>query len=270
MNPDTQASISHAGEGPDSVRAGRALAQATVDRLLAVNRDFYAAVSRDFDLTRSSIAPGMREALNRLYPDDATSPNRRRVLDAGCGNGRFAWALDARAISADYLGIDADAGLLALARAQSDTLKTVRSSFRQHDLMDTPWTELGRFNLVACLAVLHHMPGRALRVSLMRSLASVLAPGGRLLISTWQFLDDERLRSRVQPWEAIGLSASDVEPGDALLPWDQGVHALRYAHHIDVREVTDLAAAASLTIADVFPADGKSGRLNLYTILAHA
>jgi 2-polyprenyl-3-methyl-5-hydroxy-6-metoxy-1,4-benzoquinol methylase len=247
----------------------RTLAPETVERLLAVNRDFYAAVNVPFDATRSNIAPGMSLAVQRLFPEVAHSAAPLRVLDAGCGNGRFGWALEKSTIATDYLGIDDDAGLLQRAVEQSASLVSVQARFQRVNLAEADLSTFGEFDLVVCLAVLHHFPGRQLRGALLQRLASALAADGRLLISTWQFLDDPRLRERTQPWEAVGLSTKDVEPGDALLPWDQGTHALRYAHHIDEEEVADLASGAQLKVIDLFYADGKSGRLNLYAILAH-
>jgi len=269
MTPNARASIPHTGEVSSLNPVRNALAPETVERLLAVNRDFYAAVHVPFDATRSNIAAGMVEALRQLYPADRALPGHLQVLDAGCGNGRFAWALEKYGLNADYLGIDDDEGLLQRAVEQGGDLVTVQTRFQRVNLALDALSSLGRFDLVACLAVLHHFPGREMRLALLQKLAQLLVPDGRLLISTWQFLDDPRLRERIQPWECIGLSAEDIEAGDALLPWDQGVHALRYAHHIDENEVATLAFAAGLSVVGSFYADGKSGRLNLYAILAH-
>lgn len=286
MSPNAQASISQAGGSPSPSSGEGDLAQATVERLLAVNRDFYASVNLPFDATRSHVAQGMREAVARLYPnaeraaqtaresaaamaaDVPVAATRLRVLDAGCGNGRFAWALAERDIAFSYLGIDDDEGLLARARLQINAAPGAQAEFLRINLASDDLALLGKFDLVALLAVLHHFPGKALREALLRKLANALAPGGRLLLSTWQFLDDPRLSARLQPWEAVGLTAQDVAPGDALLPWDQGTHALRYAHHLDAAEVATLAARAGLQVVDAFHADGKSGRLNYYAILA--
>lgn len=270
---------------------------ATVQRLLQVNRDFYAAISAPFHQTRGSIAEGMVRALNELYPnkDEGREPRAKgqgeetlvldsetasphgpwplalRVLDAGCGNGRFARALAEYLPSLDYVGLDANADLLANAQWQIEDLPNVRGTFLEADLTaDLPSLPFEKFDLVASLAVLHHMPGRALRQRIVDRLAEVTRSDGRLLLSTWQFLDSERLAARQQPWADVGLSDADVEPGDALLPWDQGVHALRYVHLIDEAEIADLAARAGMKVIHTFRADGKTGNLSLYAILRHA
>lgn len=262
---------------------------ATVQQLLDLNRDFYAAISPHFDQTRGSIAEGMVQALDFLYPkeDRAKSqgpseeagsssgpwpstlgPALLRVLDAGCGNGRFARALAEAGIAVDYVGLDADAGLLESARRHHCNLPGVDATFLTADLAgEFPPLPFDKFDLVVSLAVLHHMPGRALRQTVVNRLARALADDGALLLSTWQFMESERLAARVQPWESIGLTAADVEPGDALLPWDQGVHALRYVHLIDEAEINELAAGAGLQVIHTFRADGKSGNLSLYAIL---
>ncbi len=250
---------------------------AVQQRLLTLIRDFYATVAADFDTTRLCVPAGMIQSLAAAPALPPHAP--LRVLDAGCGNARLLQAL-ARAFAPKqpivYWGVESDPTLLARAQAACAAFDRGAAQALPGDILDA---HLGlspaaasalpaHFDVVTCYAVLHHMPGAALRAEVLRTLARYLASQGRLLLSTWQFEHSARLRSRMAPWESIGLCAADVEPGDALLPWDQGVHALRYAHNIGIEELTGLATEAGLIIESTFFADGHEGNLNLYAALA--
>jgi 2-polyprenyl-3-methyl-5-hydroxy-6-metoxy-1,4-benzoquinol methylase len=239
-------------------------------QLLELNRSFYQTVGAEFDRTRQGLPIGMVELAARLGKH--TAPEPRSVLDVGCGNGRFARALAQAGISCVYTGLDADARLLGLAGEQTAELLDPASEFHLVDLAAPDWAsqvnQRAPFAAVVCLAVLHHFPGHALRQRLVNDMARLLAPSGIVALSTWQFLAADRFVDKLVPWEAIGLTAADVEPGDALLPWNQGAPAIRYVHQLDLAEVEDLASAAHLRVVDSFRADGKEGNLNLYVLLS--
>jgi 2-polyprenyl-3-methyl-5-hydroxy-6-metoxy-1,4-benzoquinol methylase len=168
--------------------------------------------------------------------------------------------------------VDANAQLLGLAQAHTAALRWVQARFVQADLAQADWSAMlpkprGGFDFVTCLATLHHLPGYDLRRAVMQQLAALVTPGGLVAISTWQFLTTPRFAAKQVAWAAVGLSADSVEPGDALLPWQQGAYAVRYVHQIDLDEVMALAAAAGLTLEATYQADGKEGNLNLYALL---
>jgi 2-polyprenyl-3-methyl-5-hydroxy-6-metoxy-1,4-benzoquinol methylase len=239
-----------------------------VRQLLALNRDFYAAAGAAFDATRQEIPPGMLRAVAHAPVGRADAP--LRVLDAGCGNGRLVHALASLGRPVDYLGVDGDGGLLDAA-ARRAAPSGVRRRLLRADLATPGWEAVlpqRTFDFILCLATLHHLPGRALRSRVLGELAQLLGSQGRLVVSAWQFADSPRLVARTLPWSTIGLSEEDVEPGDALLPWDAGVHAVRYVHLIDEAELDDLATDAGLVCLESWRADGRSCDLTLYALLA--
>ena len=101
---------------------------------------------------------------------------------------------------------------------------------------------------------------------MLRQARQLLAPGGVLIVSYWQFLDEARWQERVLSWETVGLTARDVEAGDALLDWRRDGPGLRYVHHVTPAEASDLARAAGLQVSESYYADGQSKRLNLFQI----
>ncbi len=226
-----------------------------IQRLHALNREFYDAFAGAFARSRGDTEPGLGPLLQSLSPGD-------RLLDLGCGQGRVAHLIPE---GVSYMGLDFSAEMIALARAEADRPRT---RFLVADLLTEPWPELeGPFDWILLRAVLHHIPGFKERARLLKNAKRHLLPEGRVMIANWQFLELSRLRKRLLPWEIIGLRAEDVEPGDYLLDWKREGYGLRYVHLVDEEETQRLAAEAGLEIIDLYRADGYNNRLTLYAIL---
>ncbi len=239
-------------------------------KLLELNRTFYTLIASEFDQTRAGLPVGW-DQLIPWVPTVANPPGKG--LDVGCGNGRFARFLERIGYASDYLGMDGEAALLELAAEHTHDLPCIRADFAQADLASPGWADGASahapFDLIVSMAVLHHLPGQELRQQVVGEMADLLAPDGVLILSNWQFLTSPRLAGKQIDWATIGVLPDEVEPGDALLPWQQGVQAVRYVHQLDEAEVNALASAASLDVCAHFYADGKNGRLNLYSVCKH-
>lgn len=230
----------------------------TAQRLTALNREFYQTFARAFSATRQRLQPGVRRLLDDIQPT-------ARVLDLGCGNGELGQALLARGHTGGSLGLDFSPGLLQAASAEA----APALEFRPADLTQPGW-EAGLpaagFERITLFAVLHHLPGRALRLGLLRPACRLLAPGGRLYLSNWQFLNSPRLRQRIQPWSPAGFDERLLDPGDYLLDWRSQGQGLRYVHHFSPAELEELAAAAGFRIVNMYYSDGAEGNLGLYQV----
>lgn len=95
-----------------------------------------------------------------------------RALDVGCGSGGLARLLATRATSVH--GIDSDQRIIGRARESTDTGLPV--TFAVADALT--YDEGGRYDVITCVAVLHHLPLTETLVRFRRQ----LAPGGTLVI----------------------------------------------------------------------------------------
>ena len=232
----------------------------TVKHLITLNHQFYVTFADSFSSTRQRLQPGVQNVLNRI-------PTTANLLDLGCGNGTLAMELAERGFQGKYTGLDFSPQLLETARQNVPPGSAF--AFLQADLSSAAWdTNFAQnsFDYILAFAILHHIPGRLNRQQLLVSIRRRLSGGGLLVHSNWQFLNSERLRSRIQPWERAGIRAEDVEPGDYLLDWRHGGVGLRYVHHFTRPELDQLAEETGFSVLESFLSDGEGGNLGIYQI----
>ncbi len=227
----------------------------TVEALLAVNRRFYRERAAEFSRSRERPWSGWGEILSRA---GALLPEHPRVLDVGCGNGRFARFLAERlGRTFDYCGIDESPLGLAEARRRLPGLVFVERDFLQEPLPE------GEFDLVALFGVLHHVPGRENRLRLLMRLSALLAQGGLLAFSLWRFDRYERFQEKIVPWDefssrsGVEVERADLEPGDHVLTWGGDRPAYRFCHAMSDDEERELVAALPLDLVVKFDAGAE-------------
>jgi SAM-dependent methyltransferase len=109
-----------------------------------------------------------------------------RVLDAGCGMGR--WLHFARQEGAEIVGMDVSAAIDVAAARDGDG-----ADFVQADLRFPPFAPES-FDLIYSLGVVHHLEDPLAGV---RALARLVRPGGELRLYVYRSLDEEPLWRRL-------------------------------------------------------------------------
>jgi tRNA (uracil-5-)-methyltransferase TRM9 len=237
----------------------------TRDALESLNREFYEKHAASFSATRDHAWPGWKRIASRL----GSTPCR--LLDAGCGNGRFARFLaDAGLGKIDYTGVDSSAALLGLAGERLGDWTTRSVRLVELDLLAAP-PPAREYDAIVLFGVLHHVPGFARRLELLSRLGSHLATGGFLAATLWRFGADARAAGNTVAFAAhpVRVDLAELEAGDRLLRWRGEEGVVRYCHFVDdeeVRRLLDGTRAAGLRVVDHFRSDGRSGDLNEYLV----
>jgi SAM-dependent methyltransferase len=248
-----------------------------IRQLLDLNASFYQTFASEFAATRQRIQPGVLRAVENYVFNPASDRLPGKILDLGCGNGELAAHLIRAGFKGEYLGLDFSQQLLDFARqAVQESLGESKAStinFRVANLAEPDldlYLASASFDRIFAFAALHHLPGRENRLGLLQQVRAHLQPGGFFIHSEWQFRRSPRWLKRILPWEQVGLTDREVEPGDTLLDWratgDKGIPGLRYVHYFTEEELFEDARNSGFRILDTYFSDGKEGDLGLYQI----
>ena len=245
----------------DYTRYNRRMDSAIASRLIELNREFYTRFGDSFSATRHRIQPGVRRVLEMLHGDES-------ILDLGCGNGELARELTARGHRGSYLGVDFSLPLLREAESQPAgfSAKFLEADLTKVSVNSDQLSVTDHWSLITAFAVLHHIPSRELRLNILQTIRRLLQPDGLFIHSNWQFLNSDKLKARIQPWEGAAVSGLEVDAGDYLLDWRSGGEGLRYVHHFDEDELRELAETSGFKVIDTFYSDGETGNLGLYQV----
>lgn len=147
-------------ERPAAMRADRAAWTFDAPRLQRM-------LANEADMSFKRRAEAVYDFL-RIGPDD-------RVLDMGCGRGFYLKFTRELYPAADVIGVELDRPLLTTARRQVPAARVVNGNVYALPFAD------GAFTRIAFTEVIEHIPDDR---AALRELGRVLAPGGRLAITT--------------------------------------------------------------------------------------
>ena len=137
------------------------------DKILIKTYNDYNAIAEKFSRARKNIWP----EFNFLFEG---VKEKERVLDLGCGNGRFYEKLR----NTDYTGIDSSQKLIEIAKKNYPNV-----DFKVASAFDIPFKN-EEFDRIYCLAVLHHIPQKY-HSRFLEETKRVLKNGGFLILTVW-------------------------------------------------------------------------------------
>jgi 2-polyprenyl-3-methyl-5-hydroxy-6-metoxy-1,4-benzoquinol methylase len=189
-----------------------------------------------------------------------------KVLDIGCGSGRLLEAFIGREI--DYLGVDKSEKLLKNARA-----KYPNNKFRNGDILEMGKIPEYDFDYIFCIAVLHHIPSKELRIEALRQLGNKIKKDGKIVIMVWNMWSTEwKIKNKknfkkmvFKYWLLKLIGKNKMDFGDILFDWknsDGEAVSQRYYHVFNKRELRRICRKAKLKIKKIY-----KDKYNYYLVL---
>jgi ubiquinone/menaquinone biosynthesis C-methylase UbiE len=137
---------------------------------------------KDYNL----VSPSFARSRDRVWPElkflfDYTKAGEK-ILDLGCGNGRFSQYLE----ETDYVGIDFSEGMISEARKRFP-----KKTFFIGDLLSLPFKE-ECFDKIYSIAVIHHLPSHGYRLQALAEIKRVLKKEGLVFLTAWKMSEKEK------------------------------------------------------------------------------
>lgn len=281
----------------------KAMTRATVRALCQLNTEFYERNAASFSQTRTAPWEGWRRCMAACGFDDSDGAALDQpvdaqiadsVLDIACGNLRFEAFLANTYPHFDWSFFAVDNCEPLVASGQEDVAKKVHFTCEDivSNLLDgLPAAEPANvpalaaatpFDLVVSFGFLHHIPSFDLRQRFLLEALSQVKPGGYLVVSFWQFLNDPAKRAKIEQTHAEALAffesdaetrandrdaldrgagssssgnpdlscpkltaffADSLEPSDYFLGWKNEPSNYRYCHHFSNEEIDRIITA---------------------------
>lgn len=174
----------------------------------------YNIIAQDFDKTRFSLWPGVREFLDTL-------PGNTTLCDVGFGNGKYlSYRTDIH-----VFGCDICDPLIEIAHNKHPHANLIKASASCIPFRDKS------FENTICIAVLHHMKTREERIDLLKELSRITSH--KIMLSVWATEQDDK---RMGKWEYLGNN-------DYMIPYmttNRQIIIKRYYHLFSKEELIEL------------------------------
>lgn len=221
--------------------------------LLEKVKQSYEEIAGDFNETRKKyLWPELFKLTNAVKDGD-------RILDVGCGNGRLLQGLKGKDVS--YLGLDQNEKLTEAAQKNYPA-----HNFILGDILELNKIPELNFDYAFCVAVLHHLPGEDLRLSVLRQLKNKIKENGRIVVTVWDLWTQPKFRRLILKFFLLKLIKKNrYDCGDILYDWKNSAGKIisqRYYHAFRKGELKKLSKKAGLKIEKIY-----QDKYNYYLIL---
>lgn len=157
------------------------------------------------------------------------------ILDAGCGNGRLYEFFKKDSIN--YYGVDSSKKLINIAKSNYP-----EGNFSIGNITELPYQD-NKFDVVFCVATLHHIPSQKLRRQVIAEYSRVLKPGGYLIMTNWNLLNSKWWPRLIKFTFKKILGKNPLDFGDVTRPWKDNygqVQTERYLHALTKKQIKKL------------------------------
>lgn len=217
----------------------------TAQSIINKTKSDYNVIAEHFSQTRYVMWKEFDDFARHIKDSD-------KVLDLGCGNGRFLHYIAKKKI--EYVGLDISEQLIKLASWRVRELAgcAAEYEFVVGDLASLPFND-SSFDVVISIATLHHIPSKKLRQKSFQKIAGVLKPGGVFIMTYWNMWEKSRVALVIKNIIKKIFGRSKLDFFDSMRPWKdpQGkTQVERYNHAFTLTEVCKLARESGLIVME--------------------
>jgi len=234
----------------------------TAEKIIKINTEGYDKVADSFSQSRDYFWKEFHFLKNIVKNED-------KILDIGCGNGRFLGFLkedcncedciEKKLNSFQYSGIDSSNELIKIAKEKyKDTLY---AEFETGNATELPHEE-NSFNKIFSFAVIHHIPSKELQAKFMSEAYRVLKNDGVFVLSSWNLWGTKH-RTLIYKniiKKIFGLSKLDFK--DIIIHYFGEGKGERFLHAFTKKELENLAKKAGFKIEKSEITKMQSGQRN--------
>ncbi|MEA3449730.1 MAG: class I SAM-dependent methyltransferase [Patescibacteria group bacterium] len=226
------------------------------EKILNIVKKNYDDIAEQYNETRKK---HLEPLWNHLVEYAKEAPKRAKILDIGCGNGRLIEAFNDMPI--DYLGIDPCEELINKAKEQKYGFR-----FELGNILELDKFEETNFDYIFSTAVIHHLPGQALRIKALKQMKNKLNENGKIILTVWNLWSQKRFQRLLLKFNLKKLIFQNkMDFNDILFPWKnpQGkIVSERYYHAFTKKKLKKISQKADLKIEKLF-----KDKFNYYLVL---